>query len=73
DQPVKISTLNVVRIIEGVLYGVLNDAVPSGSLDTCIKLWDTRRKAVLCIRNDFLSQTPLFKTFRTRIRPKERK
>ncbi len=26
----------MVRIIEGVLYGVLNDAVPSGSLDTCI-------------------------------------
>lgn len=36
EQPMSISNLNIVRIVEGVLYGILKDAVPEGSLDTCI-------------------------------------
>ena len=36
EQPMGISSLNIVRIVEGVLYGILKDAVPEGSLDTCI-------------------------------------
>jgi WD40 repeat protein len=59
-----------ISCIEFHPYG---EYLASGSLDTCIKLWDTRRKAVLCIRNDFLIQIPLFKTSRTRIRPINKK
>ena len=36
EEPQKISTINVVRIVEGVLYGVLKESIPEGSLDTCI-------------------------------------
>ena len=36
EAPTQISALNVVRIVEGVMYGVLHDAVPEGSLDLCI-------------------------------------
>lgn len=36
EAPTQISALNVVRIVEGVMYGVLHDAVPEGSLDLCM-------------------------------------